>query len=257
MKKSMWRLLACVFALVAMPVLASDSDRETQEVFSRLLETHGDSAVRVSFVIVSAYGGQEQRQESSVTGMIVDSAGLVLVPKLVVEPSFPGMAQLSAEQQMAFKLESRDFRVHFPGQDQPFQAEALTSDADQGIAWLRIIDPDPKLMKAINLKHRAEGKPGMAYYVIERLEDRYGNAPLVSWGVLQGEILVPQSAFIGTGAAGLAFNAEGQVLGFVSMDFDTGESGLSSSRTNPRMMLTSSTRLASATQRAKSLLDSE
>ena len=102
----------------------------------------------------------------------------------------------------------------------------------------------------------AEAKAGMAYYVLERLEERYGNAPIVSWGVLQGAVSVPQQAHVGTGAAGLAFNAEGDVLGYVSMDFDEGDSG-ASGRQNPRMLLTSSARLASATQRAKSLLDSE
>ena len=87
-----WLLVPCADA--------SESDDETRAVFAHLLKTHADSIVRVSFVIVSAYGGQEQRQESSVTGVIVDAAGLVLVPKLVVDPSFPGMSRMSADQKM-------------------------------------------------------------------------------------------------------------------------------------------------------------
>ena len=214
---------------------ASESDEETKAVFAHLLKTHADSVVRVSFVIVSAYGGQEQRQESSVTGAIVDASGLVLVPKLVVDPSFPGMSRMSADQKMGFKLESRDFRVHFAGQDQP----------------------NAKLLKPIDLKQRAEAEPGTAYYVLERLEERYGDAPIVSWGVLQGSVSVPQQAHVGTGAAGLAFNAEGDVLGYVSMDFDESDSASAGARQNPRMLMTSSARLASATQRAKSLLDAD
>lgn len=248
-------LLAAVFC--APLALASKSDDETKAIFANLLKQHTDSVVRVSFVIVSAYGGQEQRQESSVTGAIVDESGLVLVPKLVVDPSFPGMNRMSAEQKMSFKLESRDFRVHFAGQDKPFEAEALTTDADQGIAWLRITEPDAKLLKPIDLKRRAEAVPGMAYYVLERLEERYGEAPIVSWGVVQGAISVPQQAHIGTGAAGLAFNADGDVLGYVSMDFDESENAAATARPSARMLLTSAARLASATQRAKSLLDSE
>ena len=255
MRAMRWMLVAAAM-LGATIAQASKSDEETKAIFASLLKQYADSVVRVSFVIVSSYGGQEQRQESSVTGAIVDASGLVLVPKLVVDPSFPGMNRMSAEQRMGFKLESRDFRVHFAGQDQPFEAEALTTDADQGIAWLRITSPDAKLLKPIDLKQRAEAKAGMAYYVLERLEERYGNAPIVSWGVLQGAVSVPQQAHVGTGAAGLAFNAEGDVLGYVSMDFDEGDSG-ASGRQNPRMLLTSSARLASATQRAKSLLDSE
>lgn len=254
--KPIWRVVVLLSALVMAPAHASESDEETQAVFAHLLKSHADSVVRVSFVIVSAFGGQEQRQESSVTGAIVDESGLVLVPKLVVDPSFPGMGRMSADQKLSFKLESRDFRVHFAGQDQPFEAEALTTDADQGIAWLRITSPDKKLLKPIDLKRRAEAKPGMAYYVLERLEERYGNAPIVAWGVVQGAVSVPQQAHVGTGAAGLAFDAEGDVLGYVSMDFDEGDSS-AAGRQNPRMLLTSSVRLASATQRAKSLLDSE
>ena len=235
-----WLLVPCADA--------SESDDETRAVFAHLLKTHADSIVRVSFVIVSAYGGQEQRQESSVTGVIVDAAGLVLVPKLVVDPSFPGMSRMSADQKMSFKLESRDFRVYFAGQDQPFEAEALTTDADQGIAWLRITAANAKLLKPVDLKQRAGADPGTAYYVLERLEERYGNAPIVSWGVIQGSV---------SGAAGLAFNAEGEVLGYVSVDFDESDSAATTTRQNPRMLLTSAARLASATQRAKSLLDSE
>ncbi len=251
------RLLVLMAAFAAAPIHASESDEETQAIFAHLLHAHADSVVRVSFVIVSAFGGQEQRQESSVTGAIVDDAGLVLVPKLVVDPSFPGMGRMSADQKLSFKLESRDFRVHFPGQDQPFEAEALTTDPDQGIAWLRITAPERKLLKPIDLKRRAEARPGSAYYVLERLEERYGNAPIVSWGVIQGVVSVPQQAHVGTGAAGLAFNAEGEVLGYVSMDFDESDSASAASRQNPRMLLTPAARLASATQRAKSLLDAE
>ena len=82
-------------------------------------------------------------------------------------------------------------------------------------------------------------------------------ADIVAWGVVQGAVSVPQQAHVGTGAAGLAFDAEGDVLGYVSMDFDESDSAGASGRQNPRMLLTSATRLASATQRAKTLLDSE
>ena len=76
--KSMFRGCVLLAALMAAaPGWANESDEETQAVFAHLLKTHADSVVRVSFVIVSAYGGQEQRQESSVTGVVVDegSAG--------------------------------------------------------------------------------------------------------------------------------------------------------------------------------------
>ncbi|MBK6435860.1 MAG: hypothetical protein IPF83_08355 [Rhodanobacteraceae bacterium] len=244
-----WLLVPCADA--------SESDDETRAVFAHLLKTHADSIVRVSFVIVSAYGGQEQRQESSVTGVIVDAAGLVLVPKLVVDPSFPGMSRMSADQKMSFKLESRDFRVYFAGQDQPFEAEALTTDADQGIAWLRITAANAKLLKPVDLKQRAGADPGTAYYVLERLEERYGNAPIVSWGVIQGSVSVPQQAHVGTGAAGLAFNAEGEVLGYVSVDFDESDSAATTTRQNPRMLLTSAARPCVGHAACEVLLDSE
>ena len=66
-----------------------------------------------------------------------------------------------------------------------------------------------------------------------------------------------ETARVPAGAAGLAFNAEGEVLGYVSMDFDESDSASAASRQNPRMLLTPAARLASATQRAKSLLDAE
>ena len=66
---------------------------------------------------------------------MVDPRGLILVPRMVVEPTFPGIEKLTNEQRASFKLEARDFRVRFSGHDTPLVAEALTSDPDLGIAW--------------------------------------------------------------------------------------------------------------------------
>ena len=110
MMRAMRWILVVAAMMGATLAQASKSDEETKAIFASLLKEDADSVVRVSFVIVSSSGGQEQRQESSVTGAIVDATGLVLVPKLVVDPSFPGMNRMSAEQRMGFKLERRRFQ---------------------------------------------------------------------------------------------------------------------------------------------------
>lgn len=271
--RGLWAVLMLVGSQM---VSASPMDEESKQIFAQLLREHADSVVRVSFVMKSSYQGQEQSQESSATGVIVDPRGLILVPRMVVEPTFPGIDKLTNEQRASFKLEARDFRVRFAGRDTPLEAEALTSDPDLGIAWLRLVavpaegkgtqEAEPKTSRntapvspaypAVDLSDDAKAAPGQAYYVIERLEDRYGGAPIISWGVLIGEVSVPRTAHVATGAIGLGFSAEGKVLGFVVADLESyGSDAAMTGMGGVRMTMASARRIASATQRAASLLD--
>lgn len=273
--RAVWRSIVLALSLfVVGPAIASPMDEESKEIFARLLRDHADSVVRVSFVMKSSYQGQEQSQESFATGVVVDARGLILVPRMVVEPTLPGMDKLSSEQRAGFKLESRDFRVRFAGRDTPIEAEALSSDPDLGIAWLRVlpqksvVDPqdasdadataavEATRYPAVDLHDAAAAAPGQAYYVIERLEDRFGGAPIISWGVLIGEVTVPQRAHVATGAIGLGFSAEGKILGYVVADLSAFEGDASmSGMGGMRLTMASAKKIASATQRAASLLD--
>ena len=271
MKTGMRLVFAALMLASSQFALGSPMDEESKEIFKRLLSTHANSVVRVSFVMKSSYQGQEQSQESSTTGVVVDPRGLILVPRMAVEPTLPGMEKLTGEQKASFKLESRDFRVRFDGEDTPIEAEALSSDPDLGIAWLRVKTeraaeagadtPDTTTAKPyayVDLDKSADAAPGQAYYVIERLEDRFGGAPIISWGVLIGEVSVPRRAFMATGAIGLGFSAEGSVLGFVVADLEgiSSDGGMLGGG-GVRMTMAAARRVASATQRAASLLDEQ
>lgn len=234
---------------------ASPTDEESKKTFADLIDQHAASVVRVSFVFSSTMQGQEQSRESSVTGVVIDSRGLVLVPKMIVAPTFTGMDKLSAEQKASFKFETRDFRVHFAGVDDPLEAEALTSDADLGVAWLRLKSPDPKLLHTLDLDDTAEGAPGQAYYVLERLDKKFGEVPILSWGVLIGSITVPRKAYVVTGSPGLALSAEGKVIGYVAMDFDAVNEGLTDeTSSSQRLLMSPARKLAAANRRALALV---
>jgi hypothetical protein len=266
MKESLRSLLVVAVMLLSSVAFASPMDEESKEIFARLLKQHAASVVRINFVMKSSFQGQDQSQESSTTGVIVDPRGLILVPRMVAEPSFPGVDKLTSEQRASFKLETRDFRVRLAGQDTPLEAEALTSDADLGVAWLRLKPPataagaaesaPPPSYPAIRLSDSADAAPGQAYYVIERLDDRYGGAALVSWGVLVGEVTVPRPAHITTGALGLGFSAEGKVLGYVVADLESMDSAtMMTGQGGMILTMAPAARLASASSRAASLLD--
>ena len=92
--------------------------------------------------------------------------------------------------------------------------------------------------------------------MVERLEDRFAGAPIVSWGVIVGAVSVPRPSMIVTGAIGLGFSAEGKVLGYAFGDFDSMDSdAVMSGQATPRMIMAPAARLASATERAASLMD--
>ncbi len=250
-----WVWVVLASALASGLAVASPTDEESKQVFASLMARHADSVVRVSFVFSSTMQGQEQSRESSTTGVVIDTRGLVLVPKLIVAPTFTGMDKLSAEQKASFKFETRDFRVHFAGVDNPLEAEALTSDADLGVAWLRLKSPDPKLLHPLDLNDIAEAAPGQAYYIVERLDKKFGEAPIMSWGVLVGSISVPRQAFVVNGSPGLALSAEGKVIGYVAMDFDAVNEGLTDdTSSSQRLLMSPARKLAAANRRALALV---
>ena len=248
------RLLLVMVLMVFGAHASAEYDAEGKAIFKTLMDNHATAFVRVNWVMASSYMGQEQTQESSTTGVIVDASGLVLVPRMVVEPTNPNAAKLTPEQRATFKMTARDFQIHFPGEDKPLPAEALTSDADQGVAWLKIKDPGERTFAFVDTTQSELASPGQSYYVIERLEERYGEKPIMSWGIIQGEIDVPQRAHIVTGALGLAFSAKGRVLGYVSPNFEGMGNDSFSMTGGLRMMLTPAKRLHSANLRAASLL---
>lgn len=246
-------VLCCVLALGSTAAFA-EYDKEGKAIFKTLMDQHASAFVRVNWVMASSFMGQEQTQESSTTGVLVDPSGLVLVPRMVAEPTNPNAAKLTPEQRATFKMAARDYQIHLPGEDQPLPAEALTTDADQGVAWLRIKDPGNRKFAYVDTTRSELASPGQSYYVIERLEERYGEKPIMSWGIIQGEIDVPQKAHIVTGALGLAFSAKGKVLGYVSPNFEGMGNDSFSMTGGLRMMLTPAKRLHSANLRAASLL---
>ena len=251
-------LLAFATALAVSPSGASPTDEESKEIFARLVASHASSVVRVSFVFSSTMQGNEQSRESSTTGVVIDNRGLVLVPKLIVAPNFSGMDKLSAEQKASFRFETRDFRVHFAGVDNPIEASALTSDADLGVAWLQLKAPLPELLRPLDLSDTADAAPGQAYYTLERLDKKFGEAPIVSWGVLVGSIALPRRAFVVNGAPGLALSAEGKVIGYVAMDLDASNEGLSDdASTSQRLLMSPARKLIAANRRAIALVDAE
>lgn len=248
------RALLLLLCLTLVGNASADYDKEGKAIFKTLMSQHADAFVRVSYVMVSSYMGQEETQQSSTTGVIIDPKGLILVPRMVVEPSLPNMNKLTPEQRVSFKMSARDFQIHFPGEDKPLEAEALTSDADQGVGWLKIKNLDARKLKFVDITSTEPAEPGMSYYVVERLEERYGEKPIMSWGIIQGQIDLPQQAHIVTGALGLAFSSRGKVLGYVSANFEGMGNDSFSMTGGLRMLLTPAKRLHSANLRAASLL---
>jgi len=250
-----WMQSVLMLVLVIGGATASaEYDDEGKKIFKTLMGNHAPAFVRVNWVMATSFMGQEQNTESSTTGVIVDPTGLVLVPRIVVEPTMPNQ-KLTPEQRASFKMTARDFQIHFPGEDKPLAAEALTTDADQGVAWLKIKDVGDRKFPFVDTTRAETASPGQSYYVIERLEERYGEKPILSWGIIQGEIDVPQKAHIVTGALGLAFSAKGKVLGYVSANFEGMGNDSFSMTGGMRMLMTPAKRLHSANLRAASLLD--
>ncbi len=185
------------------------------DTYQRLVDQRSSTVVSVKYVITLSANGQEQRNEDRTQGVLVGQDGLVLVSARAV--SFD-MSALNQRNTAAGPIvaNSSEFRVRLPGSDEWRAADLVTRDTELGLAWLRVRDASGQPF--IDFETLSQPEPGRVFYTLLRTSDEWGAVPLVRPGMILGETRVPRRSLLVDGMPGLAFDAEGQPMGYVDVD---------------------------------------
>jgi len=238
-------ILAVLLTLVAPRARADDM----RAAYARVGK-QADAVVHVRYVMtVSAYG-QESRQDMHTLGTLVSADGLIVAPDAQVNPEAPERAGASADDAGAkMSVKTAEFKVLLNGREDWLPITMLTHDPGLGIAWLRLDGAGDKL-PYVDLARRAEPVVGDPYFVLARTGPDLGRAAMVVHGYLWGEVQVPRRAFLAGFPQGLAFAADGKVLGYVvPQNRSELRSTDAQDRTNT-LLLIPADKIASATKRA-------
>ena len=204
-------LIAAVGLMLALPAPA-----RADEAFTRLIEQNADTIVSVKYVVTVRFSGggrsSESERSGTVTGVILDTNGLIVVPSGSLAPSFRfGSAEMTST--------PTSLRVIFPGDTKEYDAVLGATDSRLGLSFLRLKDPEGKELKAVDMTKTAEPHVGMEAYGVTRLPQGFDYAPMCNTVMLAGEISKPRKAWLLRGgftySAHPLFNADGALLGFV------------------------------------------
>lgn len=224
------RILAAAVLAVALcpapPVGADDG----ATVVQRLLDSRADAVVTIDAVVRTEFqmGGQGDDQENSVSmsGVVVDPEGLVMVWNSRVSSSrVQEMMELMSGatgqgDDFGMRMTPLSFEVHLPGREEPVSAFLAASDPRLDVAFLQIDEPPAEPLPHVDLSQAVEPRVGQAVYGVDRLSDSFDHAPFVATGRVVGTLRKPRPAWIVEGdlqGLGLpVFDAEGRPVGVLT-----------------------------------------
>lgn len=209
--------------LAALCLVAPASADTTRQV---LIDAKAPSTVSVKITakITGSFrggGAVDQEQNLTSSGVIVDAAGLVMVPSNAVSfRSRPGMD---------IKVTPTSIRVIFPGDETEYDAILGAVDSKLGLAYLLIRDLKGRKADPFDVSKTADPKVGDTLYAVTRLGQGFDYAPVCQTATVVGQVTKPRSMWVIDGEAPEAghplYTAEGAVAGIMITQEGVGEGG--------------------------------
>jgi hypothetical protein len=217
----------CAAALLALAPAARADDEATS---AKLLTAKASSVVSVKLVLNikmmrgGAAMGPPQEQSTSAVGVVVDSAGLIMLPAAAL-----GGDRTMNRRGQGFTISARpsSIRVVFPGDPKEYQAVIGAKDSKLGLGFILIRDLAGKTVTPLDLATKSEPKPGQTLYSVMRLGQGFDYAPMVVRTRVAGEVTKPRAMWILQGANSSAgkplYDAAGALTGIVVSQKGVGE----------------------------------
>lgn len=204
-------LLPCAVLLV----LAAAAPARADEPYARLLAEKSDLVVSVKYtlmVTLSAQGRtQDQEVSGSVTGIVVDASGLVMIPNTAI--AGPGNVRPGVD----LKAVPTELRVVFPGDPKEYPAIVGASDSKVGLAFIRVKDLEGKVVPSLPAEAAADPVVGQVLYGVSRLPQGFDYAPHIGDLRVTGVVTKPRALWDVDGSflavAHPVFDASGAVVG--------------------------------------------
>jgi hypothetical protein len=229
------RRLPVLLALALVPCISpAAAGADEEETYARLLERRAGVlvAVRVALTVSYSYGGSTEEHEQTITtmGVMVDAAGMVMLPQEAVGEGFEEeLGEGSAGHEI--KATPTGVKVIFPGDTTEYDAFVGAIDRKLGLSFVMVKDLGEKKPDWVDLTQGVEPRVGQQVYGVSRLDQGFDYAPYVRPLRVGGAVRQPRSMWLVEGAeANLGeplYDAEGRPVGVVitqrSVSEDSGE----------------------------------
>ncbi|MFM8385200.1 MAG: hypothetical protein ACKOCB_00065 [Planctomycetia bacterium] len=210
-------LAALVAGLVAPAVAQAEEGR------AALIASKAGSAVSVKITakISGSFGGRAVDQERNITtaGVVVDGAGLVMIPASSV--SVP--ARFGAE----IKVTPSSIRVIWPGDETEYDAILGATDSKLGLAYVLVRDLKGRAAAPVDMAQVAEPVIGDTLYAVTRMDQGFDYAPVCQAATVVGQVTKPRTMWVVDGSAPEPaqplYTAAGKLAGIMIVQEGVGE----------------------------------
>lgn len=210
-------LAALVAGLVAPAVAQAEEGR------AALISSKAGSAVSVKITakISGSFGGRAVDQERNITtaGVVVDGAGLVMIPASSV--SVP--ARFGAE----IKVTPSSIRVIWPGDETEYDAILGATDSKLGLAYVLVRDLKGRAAAPVDMAQVAEPVIGDTLYAVTRMDQGFDYAPVCQAATVVGQVTKPRTMWVVDGSAPEPaqplYTAAGKLAGIMIVQEGVGE----------------------------------
>lgn len=210
-------LAALVAGLVAPAVAQAEEGR------AALIASKAVSAVSVKITakISGSFGGRAVDQERNITtaGVVVDGAGLVMIPASSV--SVP--ARFGAE----IKVTPSSIRVIWPGDETEYDAILGATDSKLGLAYVLVRDLKGRAAAPVDMAQVAEPVIGDTLYAVTRMDQGFDYAPVCQAATVVGQVTKPRTMWVVDGSAPEPaqplYTAAGKLAGIMIVQEGVGE----------------------------------
>jgi serine protease Do len=205
-------LVVAILALLLPAIVAADDSSATRQLF----EEHRDRVVAVTYVLrprEKPTGGEGRRVEEAECGVIVNDAGLVVIP---ADPfPDPGGDPRTTLAPVEFKV--------YRGGGRPLDAEAVGLDVELNLAYLKLKQP-PAGLRPLRFDPAGRLAVGDRVMVIGLMPKRYDYAPVLYNAMVNAVLDKPRRMYSldlpvqDLSIGGLVLAADGRPVGLVGED---------------------------------------
>lgn len=170
-------------SVCAAPCLASapaaPAPAASEPDFSKLVTEKSIALVTIKFVMkIETGAGQDQEQETEVTGCMIDAKGLILCTNLQMGGIPPQLAKRMGGGN--FTLTPTKIKVLIGDDADGVDAKLIARDSDLDLAWVRIDKPADKPYTFVDFAKAADAKLGQNLLILDRLGKLFDRAPVVT-----------------------------------------------------------------------------
>ncbi|HKQ46681.1 MAG TPA: serine protease [Phycisphaerae bacterium] len=205
---------ACLVGMVGALALCGGARADGAGEYAKLLLDTTPALVTVKFVLKMEGQFGKRETETEITGLMVDSSGLVLCAN-----SKLGLPRIMRSLGSATPT---DIKVLIGDDTEGLEAKVMARDTELDLAWVKIKEPGDKKFAALDLGKSAMVNPGDRILTLRKMAKFFDRAITISEGRLAGRTAKPRDLLVPGGGIDVEpgqpiFTPDGRIVGLVVM----------------------------------------